>query len=69
MSAGNYRIYRRYLSGILGEPPEDLDMSSVAAFRSHYHRKVASTPRTTSPTPPSGWRQSASGTSPCAATR
>ena len=26
---------------ILGEPPEDLDMSSVAAFRSHYHRKVA----------------------------
>ena len=41
MSADNYRIYRRYLSGILGEPPEDLDMSSVAAFRSHYHRKVA----------------------------
>ena len=41
MSAGNYRIYRRYLSGILGEPPEDLDMSSVAAFRSHYHGKVA----------------------------
>src|SRR5207244_2837125 len=31
----------RWLSGILGEPPEDLDMSSVAAFRGHYHRKVA----------------------------
>ena len=41
LSADNYRVYRRYLSGILGEPPEDLDMSSVAAFRSHYHRKVS----------------------------
>ena len=40
MSAENYRVYRRYLSGILGEPPEDLDMSSVAAFRSHYDGKV-----------------------------
>ena len=41
MSAENYKMYRRYLSGILGEPPEDLDMSSVAAFRSHYHKKVS----------------------------
>ena len=41
MSADNYKMYRRYLSGILGEPPEDLDMSSVAAFRSHYHKKVS----------------------------
>ena len=41
LSAANYKIYRRYLAGILGEPPEDLDMSSVAAFRSHYHKKVA----------------------------
>ncbi len=41
MSSYNYRMYRRYLAGLLGEPPEDLDMSSVAAFRSHYHRKVA----------------------------
>ena len=41
MSAENYRMYRRYLSGILGEPPEDLDMSSVAAFRSHYDGKVS----------------------------
>ena len=41
LSRENYPIYRRYLSGILGEPPEDLDMSSVAAFRSHYHKKVA----------------------------
>ena len=40
MSAENYRVYRRYLAGILGEPPEDLDMSSVAAFRSHYDGKV-----------------------------
>ena len=41
LSADNYRMQRRYLSGILGSPPEDLDMSSVAAFRSHYHEKVA----------------------------
>ncbi len=41
LSAENYRTYRRYLAGILGEPPDDLDMSSVAAFRSHYHKKVA----------------------------
>ena len=41
LSAENYRVYRRYLAGLLGEPPEDLDMTSVAAFRSHYHKKVA----------------------------
>ncbi len=41
LSADNYKTYRRYLAGILGEPPEDLDMSSVAAFRSHYDGKVS----------------------------
>ena len=41
LSAENYRTYRRYMIGILGEPPEDLDMSSVASFRSHYHKKTA----------------------------
>ena len=41
LSPANYRVYRRYLSGILGDPPEDLDMSSVSAFRSHYDGKVA----------------------------
>ena len=41
LSAENYRLNRRYLAGLLGEPPEDLDMSSVAAFRSHYHNKTA----------------------------
>ena len=41
LSAKNYPIYRRYISGILGEPPEGLDMSSVSAFRSHYDKKVA----------------------------
>ncbi len=41
LSPENYRINQRYLAGLLGEPPEDLDMSSVAAFRSHYHKKVA----------------------------
>ena len=33
LSPDNYRIYRHYLGGLLGDPPEDLDMSSVAAFR------------------------------------
>ncbi len=41
LSADNYRMYRHWLSGILGYPPEDLDMSSVAAFRANYHKKVA----------------------------
>jgi N-acyl-D-amino-acid deacylase len=41
LSAPNYRTYRRWLAGILGDPPEDTDMSSVAAFRASYHRKVA----------------------------
>ncbi|MCI0441289.1 MAG: amidohydrolase family protein, partial [Chloroflexi bacterium] len=41
LSPENYRANRRYLAGLLGEPPEDLDMSSVSAFRSHYHKKVA----------------------------
>ncbi|HEV8308214.1 MAG TPA: amidohydrolase family protein [Methylomirabilota bacterium] len=41
LSGPNYRVYRRWLAGLLGDPPEDLDVSSVAAFRSHYHRKVA----------------------------
>ena len=36
-----YDILRRYLAGILGEAPAGLDMSSVAAFRSHYHNKTA----------------------------
>ena len=41
LSPDNYRVYRRYLAGLLGEPPEELDMSSVAAFRSHYDKKVS----------------------------
>src|SRR6516164_754889 len=41
LSPANYRLYRRWLAGLLGEPPEDLDMSSVDAFRRHYHRRVA----------------------------
>ncbi len=41
LSNKHYHIYRRWLGGILGDPPDDLDMSSVAAFKSHYHKKVA----------------------------
>ncbi len=41
LSPGNYLMYRRWLGGLLGEPPVDLDMSTVAAFRQHYDRRVA----------------------------
>ena len=41
LSNDNYRIYRQWLSGLLGDPPLDLDMSNVSAFRANYHRKVA----------------------------
>jgi N-acyl-D-amino-acid deacylase len=34
-------MYRRYLAGIYGLPPEDLDMSSMAAFRANYHKKCS----------------------------
>ena len=41
LSHDNYLAYRRWLKGLLGEPPEDLDMSSVEAFRANYHEKVS----------------------------
>ena len=41
LSSYNFKTYRHWLGGLLGDPPEDLDMRSVTAFRSHYHRKVA----------------------------
>jgi N-acyl-D-amino-acid deacylase len=41
LSAKNYPMYRRYLSGILGLPPEDLDMSTIEASRANYHNKTA----------------------------
>lgn len=40
-SADNYRMYNHYLSGILGRAPDDLDMSSVDAFKANYHQKTA----------------------------
>lgn len=41
LSPNNYRIFSRYLGGLLGNVPDDLDMSSITAFKSHYHRKVS----------------------------
>jgi N-acyl-D-amino-acid deacylase len=40
LSRANYLLYRRYLAGLLGHPPEDLETSSVAAFRAAFHRRV-----------------------------
>ena len=41
LSQSDYRNYSRYLSGLCGPAPPDLDMSSMTAFRSHYHHKCA----------------------------
>ena len=41
LSADNYRVYGRYLRGILGDPPEGIDTSSVATFREAYRRTTA----------------------------
>ncbi len=35
-----YKDHARYLAGILGDPPLDLDMSSISALRGHYDRKT-----------------------------
>ena len=36
-----YLMYRQYLSGLLGLPPEDLDMSSIGSALNNYHHKTA----------------------------
>jgi N-acyl-D-amino-acid deacylase len=36
-----YLMYRQYLSGLLGLPPEDLDMSSISSALNNYHHKTA----------------------------
>ena len=36
----SYQGHARYLAGILGDPPLDLDMSSISALRGHYDRKT-----------------------------
>ena len=41
LSHDNYLTYRHWLSGLLGYPPADLDMSSVSSFKKHYHNKVS----------------------------
>lgn len=41
LSADNYKVYGRYLRGILGDPPEGLDASSVATFREAYRGTTA----------------------------
>ena len=40
LGADDFRMYRLYLSGLLGLPPDDLDMSSIAAAREHYDGKA-----------------------------
>ena len=35
-----YKDHARYLAGILGDPPLDMDMSSISDLRGHYDRKT-----------------------------
>ncbi len=39
LSAENLNPYGRYIAGLYGPPPTDRDMSTMAAFRSHYDGK------------------------------
>ena len=39
LSRENLDSYGRYIAGLYGPPPTDLDMSTMAAFRSHYEGK------------------------------
>ncbi len=39
LSDENLDSYGRYIAGLYGPPPTDLDMSTMAAFRSHYDSK------------------------------
>ena len=41
LSRENFLKHRRYLSGILGLPPEDTDTSSISAFKTNYHQRVS----------------------------
>ncbi len=41
LSPENYKAYGRYLRGILGNPPENLDPSSVSSFRESYKGTTA----------------------------
>ena len=41
LSPENYKIYGRYLKGILGDPPANLDPSSVSSFRKAYDGTTA----------------------------
>lgn len=39
LSKENLNSYGRYIAGLYGPPPTDLDVSTMAAFRSHYNGK------------------------------
>lgn len=41
LSSQDYLMYRRYLSGIYGLPPEDIETDSVDAFLGNYHNHTA----------------------------
>ena len=41
LSNKNYKIQRQYLNGILGSPPENLNMKTVKNFKSNYHKKIS----------------------------
>ncbi len=41
LSPENYRVFRTYMRGVLGELPEEIDVGTMESFLSNYHRKTA----------------------------
>jgi N-acyl-D-amino-acid deacylase len=41
LSPENYQLYRTYMRGVLGDLPEEIDVSSMEAFLANYHRKTS----------------------------
>ena len=41
LSPENYREFRAYMRGVLGELPEDINVGTMEAFLGNYHRKTA----------------------------
>lgn len=41
LSPENYKMYRTYMRGVLGDLPEDIDVRTMEAFLGNYHRKTS----------------------------
>ena len=41
LSPENYQLYRRYMAGVLGDLPDELDVGTMDSFLANYHRKTS----------------------------